>query len=466
MRNRFFDWLASGLWFKYRSMQRVFLPVILALSFLMPVGAVAADTSNTFFVAQYAGQFEGVTRTVGNMTAAAQSSCAVNTAITCVIVFDPVLSQYPQGSMPLQCANCVWIDYRGITPFSTAGAMTNAAVALAVNSAVSATVPAAITAAGLSPVTFKNHLINTGGQGIDQRNAGAAQTITAGAALAYTIDHWWAASTGGNVTGQRIAGTGTGQYSYQFTGGAGVTGIKFGQRIEKADSINMGQYPVSLSVELYNSLLTSVTWTAYCANSDDTFGTLASPTKTQISTGTFTGTIAGIYRVFPLPDPGMVNCNHGIEVVFSVGAQTSGTWAIGNVQLEQGSVATPFEVRDYRSELARAQRYYWKTFPQGTAPATGASIVGALSYAVQVAGTAAGGGVPVIFPVTMRGTPTVTTYNYTSANAKWRQGSGDSGTPTIYGLSAGGMMVFNPQVAGDGAGVIESIHATAEAEIP
>jgi hypothetical protein len=47
----------------------------------------------------------------------------------------------------------------------------------------------------------------------------------------------------------------------------------------------------------------------------------------------------------------------GIEIELSVGAQISGTWNIGNVQLEFGSVATPFEQRPIGMELALCQRY-------------------------------------------------------------------------------------------------------------
>ena len=72
---------------------------------------------------------------------------------------------------------------------------------------------------------FKNRIIN-GSMILDQRNGGASQTITAAAALAYTVDRWYAYCTGANVTGQQIAGTyASSQNRYQFTGATSVTAI-------------------------------------------------------------------------------------------------------------------------------------------------------------------------------------------------------------------------------------------------
>jgi hypothetical protein len=191
---------------------------------------------------------------------------------------------------------------------------------------------------------------------IDQRNAGAAQTITAAAALAYTVDRWYAYCTGANVTGQRITGSANNQYAYRFTGAASVTAIGFGQRIEAANSIDLAGSTATLGVDLANSVLTSVTWTAYYANTSDTFGTLASPTRTQISTGTFTvtSTLSRYSTQIFIPSAATT----GIEIVFSVGAQTSGTWTIDNVQLEAGPLATPFERRLVGLELLLCQRYF------------------------------------------------------------------------------------------------------------
>jgi hypothetical protein len=85
---------------------------------------------------------------------------------------------------------------------------------------------------------------------------------------------------------------------------------------------------------------------------------LAAPTVTQIATGTFTvsATSANYSAQISIP----AAATTGIQIVFTVGAQTSGTWTIGNVQLEKSSVATSFDVRSYGTELALAQRYYFR----------------------------------------------------------------------------------------------------------
>ena len=256
----------------------------------------------------------------------------------------------------------------------------------------------------------RNKIIN-GAMAVDQRNSGASQTITAAAALAYTIDRWYAYCTGANVTGQRVAGsTATSQYNYQFTGAASVTGIGFGQRIEALNCYDLAGKTVTLSAVLSNSLLTTVTWTAYYATSADTFGTLASPTRTQIATGTFTvtSTLTKYSTNIVIPSAATT----GIEVVFSVGAQTSGTWTIGTAQLESGSVVTPFEFRQYGTEFSLCQRYYQY------------QLTDARTY-----GNAGGYYVESYIVPAMRATPTVTTItNGGSSNI--------SGTPTVAALDA------------------------------
>lgn len=235
----------------------------------------------------------------------------------------------------------------------------------------------------------RNRIIN-GGMAVDQRNSGASQTFTAAAALAYSVDRWYGYCTGANVTGARVAGSSINQYRYQFTGAASVTAIGFGQRIEAANSYDLNNGTAYFSVDLANSLLTTVTWTAYYATTADTFGTLASPTRTQIATGTFTvtSTVTNYTASISIPSAATT----GIEIVLTVGAQTSGTWTIGNVQLEAGSSSTPFERLPIGQTLMLCQRYFFKDATPGV------TLYGAGSPAVM--------SFVVSLPTTMRVSPT------------------------------------------------------------
>ena len=203
---------------------------------------------------------------------------------------------------------------------------------------------------------FKNRIIN-GPMQIAQRATSA--TITAGSTIAAgysTVDRFYVYCTGANVTAAQVSGSGAVKNNLQITGAASVTAVGIGQRIEQLNSYDLAGSTATLSVNISNSLLTSVTWTAYYANTADTFGTLASPTRTQIATGTFTvtSTLTNYSTQISIP----AAATTGIEIVFTVGAQTSGTWVIGNVQLEKGTVATSFDYRPYGTELALCQRYY------------------------------------------------------------------------------------------------------------
>ena len=271
-------------------------------------------------------------------------------------------------------------------------------VATSVNSSVTVSDLQTTTINGGQIAGNRNRIIN-GFMAIDQRNAGAAQTITAAAALAYTVDRFYAYCTGANVTGQRVTGANAGQYRYQFTGASSVTGISFGQRIETLNSADLAGNKVTLGVDLANSLLTTVTWTAYYANTTDTFGTIASPTRTSIATGTFTVTsTVNRYNVqISIPSAAYT----GIEIVFSVGAQTSGTWTIGNVQLELGSIATPFERRSYGQEFALCQRYFLQ-YNASTQP----NLLGGLSGYTTSATTSIIFTIPL--PTILKGTPVLT----------------------------------------------------------
>jgi hypothetical protein len=252
---------------------------------------------------------------------------------------------------------------------------------------------------------FKNRIIN-GQMQIAQRATSA--TITAGSTIAAgysTVDRFYVYCTGANVTAAQVAGTGAVKNRLQITGASSVTSVGIGQRIESLNSYDMAGSTATLSVDIANTLLTTVTWTAsYATTTADTFGTLASPTVTQIATGTFTVSATSATYSAQLSIPAAATT--GIQVVFTVGAQTSGTWTIGNVQLEKSSIATSFDYRSYGTELALCQRYYYRITAAGASRNFGVGFVNSATVADFT----------FPFPVTMRDEPPALEQTGTASN--------------------------------------------------
>jgi len=138
------------------------------------------------------------------------------------------------------------------------------------------------------------------------------------------------------------------------------------------------------------------------------------------------------------------------------------TFHLSGVQLEAGSVVTPFEQRHVAAELALCQRYYAKTFPFATAPAQNtASDLGAIWGGPSVTDVAFI--TTWVFPVRMRVAPTLTTFSPNAASSNWSDQGGK--IPTVVGLGIGDSAVSLRGTTATSAGGAHSIHATAVAEL-
>ena len=195
-----------------------------------------------------------------------------------------------------------------------------------------------------------------------------------------------------------------------FTGAASTTAIYLLQRLESLDTNRLKNKTVTFSCEISNSLLTSVIWEVFRpTTTNDVHGTIASPTQTLVASGTFTvsSTLTRYSATFALPDL----ASRGLEIRLRVGAQTSGTWVVSRLQLEEGSVATDFNCGDYSEELAKCQRYYSKSF-EGTTPATSNGNLG-WGQSIEAAATS----ISARFPVEMRTLPTIILYSPVSGTS-------------------------------------------------
>jgi hypothetical protein len=109
----------------------------------------------------------------------------------------------------------------------------------------------------------------------------------------------------------------------------------------------------------------------------------------------------------------------------NVASATNNYWQVTGIQLEVGATATPFEFKTFAQSLIECQRYYQKSYAQGTNPGTALDYAGLVIWSSITTG-AYGSAIPIYLKTTMRATPTVTIYNPETG-----------ATGSIRGLSAG-----------------------------
>jgi hypothetical protein len=278
---------------------------------------------------------------------------------------------------------------------------------------------------------FRNRIIN-GDMRIDQRNAGASVTINSTAAT-YTLDRF-------NSTGEATDGVFSIQRSTTAPSGftnsliATVTTADASigstqrylvqQRIEGFNVADLGWGTASAqSVTLSFWVRSSVTGTfggsfrnsagdrsypfTYTISAANTFE-YKTITVAGDTTGTWaTDNAAGIYVSFSMGAGSSLKTTAGAWAAGSFWAgtgsvdliATSGaTFYITGVQLEAGSVATPFERRPYGTELALCQRYYQQWGGNTNFERIGNAYCHSTTQARA----------DIVLVVTMRSTPTLT----------------------------------------------------------
>lgn len=207
-----------------------------------------------------------------------------------------------------------------------------------------------------TPFGMRNRIVN-GGMAIDQVYNGASFTITS--TPGYCLDQWWVSAAGANLSGQRVSASTEGPYRLRVTGASSNTQFKLGQRLESLNTADLYGKPVTISVKLAGTGITTVNWEVNRANSVDGFGTLSSPSVTNVVTGG-SFTISGTEATFKATFTNAATAN-GLELVFTTGAIGAGaSLDIGDVQMEVGRAATPFERRPIGFEQWLCQRYYEK----------------------------------------------------------------------------------------------------------
>jgi hypothetical protein len=348
--------------------------------------------------------------------------------------------------------------------------------------------------------SFKNRIIN-GAMVIDQRNAGAS--VTLGGGSDYIMDRFRGfVSAGSKLSVQQstdaptgfsnsalitVASSYTPSASEQFFFGTSfeannVGDFSFGTASAKTTTLSFwvkssvtGTYPMSWT----NNATDRSYIKTFTISSADTWEqkTITIPGDT---TGTWVNSGTGRHSFLQIGLGAGSNFD-GTDGAWQAGnlRQTSGsvdfvsqsngaTFYITGVQLEVGSVATPFERRPFGAELVLCKRYYDKTFAINTAPAQNAGRSGALETVATRAASATGISSYFRFSVPMRATPsTITFYNPSAANGQARNLdlSSDCTSTSADNINEIGGKVNYTLPASTVATNLISVHWSADAEL-
>ncbi len=313
---------------------------------------------------------------------------------------------------------------------------------------------------------IKNHLIN-GGFRLWQRGISFTSSDTYGA------DRWRHAYADGTGTTSRlpfalgqtdVPGEPRYYWRHNRTAAATATSTVIRQRIEGVRTL-AGE---TATWSFYGKCGLAKTFNLFIFQN---FGTGGSPSSQRVTgpTAFNCGTSWGRHRfTFDIPTIAGktvgTNGNDYIEIVLQEsGSFSTFTLDLAQVQLEQGSVATPFEYRPVALELDLAQRYYSKTYNFETDPGTltstgyvegGASGLTNGSHAIRVHWS---------FPSRMRAVPIVTLYSLNGNSGKWTDASNSDRPVTAQRT---GQLGTNIEVSLTATGDLRvGGHITADAEL-
>ena len=299
----------------------------------------------------------------------------------------------------------------------------------------------------------RNRIIN-GDMRIDQRNAGASVTPTNDQ---YTLDRWSATVTAASkFTVQQNAGSVTPPAGFNYY--LGITSsssysvgtsdaFDIRQRIE---GFNVGD----LAWGTANAKTVTLSFWVRSSLTGTFGGALANSAHNRSYPFTYTISAANTWEQKSVTVAGdttgtwLTNNGIGLQMIFGLGSGstytgTAGAWAgalyngatgqtsvvgtngatfyITGVQLEAGSVATPFERRSYGAELSLCQRYYEKSYNTDVVPGTVTSLGENICWAGQN-GSGTLYSSSISFKVTKRAAPTMSGWSHSGTSGQWYYG--------------------------------------------
>lgn len=250
-----------------------------------------------------------------------------------------------------------------------------------------------------------------------------------------------------------------------FAGGslaAGVYGFDRWKATTGGASASLSSYTLTLASGELEQVIEPALWgLASFASQSVTVSVEAPSQDLTVSVGAITGTItagAGQRSVTITVASGETG-----NLSFKIKRAAAGSVTFARVKVELGSSATAWQARDRETELRLCRRYFFKSYPLGTAVA--AAVYAGAAKAVALTANQTGS---IAFGLEMRATPTVATYSpqtgatgvltdpTTSTNTGAATFTGASSVGIAYAYLAGGGLVVGREYI---------VHLTASAEL-
>lgn len=256
-------------------------------------------------------------------------------------------------------------------------------------------VSGALTASAIIPPSsfLRNRIIN-GAMHIWQRGT----SFSSG----YTADRWYH-SYGDSPTFARSTDTPSAAFPFSMSV-SGSNFVTLAQRIESVNSYDLVGQPVTVSFwvkQTSGAGTNSIGVQIFFPTATDNYTSVTGTTNNFI-----TATSGWTYVTTTFSAGTLISqAANGIALSIFANIAGSSTFLVTGIQLEVGSIATPFERRQYGQELALCQRYYYNG---GTLPGAAVGLGAGPIYATGPSGAQTYVG---FYPVTMRASPTVTVYD-------------------------------------------------------
>lgn len=291
---------------------------------------------------------------------------------------------------------------------------------------------------------FRNLLINTDGR-INQRLPATNADDT------YGHDRWNVLTQTGTIAVSTVtdAENGTPKMWRLTQSQASAQRMGYSQIIEGANCRHLRGKQVTLSGRIKFSLNAAIRyailewtgtedavtsdvvndWTSSTYTGGNFFN---STTLNVLAVGSITPAAATLTDLTSLAATVGSSANNLIILIWTEGTAAQNATLDGALQFEQGSVATAREFRPFTTELSLCQRYFAKSYELATAPGT-ATVVSGIRHEENTGNT---GSMyqSVRFPVQMRVSPTLTSYDAAGTSGKVFKGAdGKTATPQDLG---------------------------------